>query len=78
MNGGITTEFFMSPSSATFTCQFESRLQVVRYGIGCRWGFDLKLTLKSIDIDGKVGRSRLSIFGGKVASSVGSLSLDDD
>ena len=63
MNGGITIGSFMPPSSAMFACWFKSRSQVIRSGIGCCWGFELELNLKSIDVDGKVGRSRLSIFG---------------
>ena len=41
----------------------ELRSQVVWYGIGCCWSVDLELTLKSIVVDGKVGGSRLSVFG---------------
>ena len=47
----------MSPLSTTFTCRFETRSQFVRLV------FDLELILKRIDIDGKVGRPGLSIFG---------------
>ena len=47
----------MSPLSAMFACRFETRSQFIRLV------FDLKLILKSIDIDGKVGGPRLSIFG---------------
>ena len=47
----------MSPLSAMFPCRFETRLQYVRLV------FDLKLILKSIDIDGKVGGPGLSVFG---------------
>ena len=47
----------MSPLSATFACRFETRSQYVRLV------FDLKLILKSININGKVGGPGLSVFG---------------